>query len=71
MAINETFRNKAVWSLSLDCQCPECEHDIDLMDIDDFWGSGIQPIEHDTKKTKEYEVTCPECEHEFLVDFVY
>lgn len=31
MAINETFRNKAVWSLSLDCQCPGCgtEYDVD------------------------------------------
>ena len=68
---NETFRGKAVWSISLDCQCQQCGNDIDLLDTDDFIDNGISPIEHDTYRTKNYEVTCPECAHEFLVDFVY
>lgn len=68
---NETFRGKAVWSISLDCQCPECGSDIDLLDDHEVFSFGIQPIEHDTDKTKDFGVACPECEHEFLVDFVY
>lgn len=63
----------AFWSISLDTDCPKCSYDFNILNTDsDFWvNSSIEPIEHDTKKTKEYEVTCPECSHEFLVDFTY
>ena len=63
---------KAQWSMSLDCTCPSCEEDFDILTADsDFFnrGSGIAPAEHDTRLSKDYEVTCPNCDHEFEVDF--
>ena len=62
---------KAVWSLSLDCECPKCEKYFDILDEDDFWGRGIAVAEHDTKRSKGIEVQCEHCEHEFTVDLVY
>lgn len=64
--------HKAQWSLSLDCTCPNCEHYFDLLKADeDFFNSrsGIEPIEHGTALSRDYEVQCPECSHEFAVDF--
>ncbi len=64
---------RVLWSISLDCTCPECGHDYDILEADpDFFGnSRIEPIEHSTERTKDFEVACPECEYEFKVDFEY
>lgn len=61
----------AEWSLSLDTQCPNCKHFIDLRGelVDN--ASSIQVCETDTVATRNYETACPECGHEFTVDFIY
>ena len=67
-------KTKARWSISLDCTCPECEHDYDILETDSDFFSGdtrIVPIEHGTQQTKDFETICPECEHEFKFDFEY
>lgn len=63
----------AAWSISLDTECPKCSEDFNILNTDvDFWyRSRLEPMEHDTENSRNYEVTCPECNHEFLVDFTY
>ena len=61
----------ATWSISLDTECPECEHDFDLICVEGFREAGIDPIEHGTDRSKGVEVTCPGCFHEFTVDLEY
>lgn len=61
----------ATWSISLDTECPKCDHPIDLTDIDDFWHMGFVVGESDTPATKNFEVSCPKCGFEFPVDFEY
>ncbi|MCP4568994.1 MAG: hypothetical protein GY841_15575 [FCB group bacterium] len=62
----------ATWSISLDCNCPECKEDIDLLDGPDFWEMHDFEIgEHETKRTQNVEVICPNCEHEFSVNLSY
>jgi Zn finger protein HypA/HybF involved in hydrogenase expression len=62
----------ATWDISLDTECPNCEHYFDLADGDDFWvDCSFEACEHGTLATKDFEVTCPECNHEFKVDFYY
>jgi hypothetical protein len=64
--------NRALWSLSLDCTCPKCGHDYDILEVDpEFFNNRIEPIESGTERTKDFETVCPECEHEFKVDFEY
>ena len=59
----------ATWSASLDCECPHCKEDVDLLDYDGFWeGRKIQIAESRTKGTTDMEVVCPNCAKEFLVD---
>ena len=61
---------KARWAISLDCNCPKCNHDIDIVDIDnELFNNGVSPIEHDTAGSIGYEVSCPKCGHDFCVDF--
>jgi len=63
---------EATWSLSLDCECPKCGEDIDLMDDDNFWeNNNIQACEWGTKKSRDVDAYCEKCEHEFKVDLVY
>lgn len=65
---------RALWSISLDCTCPECGHEYDILEADsDFFNTDyrIEPIEYGTERTKDFETVCPECEHEFKVDFEY
>ena len=64
-------KNKATWFLSLSVECPLCDHEWDETDNPDFWGSGIEACEHDTKATKDFDFMCPECEHEFVADLEY
>ena len=63
---------KAQWYISLDCECPSCEHDIDLTRDPDLWGDhGFDVGEHDTPRSRGIEVVCPKCKHEFEVDLEY
>ena len=59
----------ATWSLSLTCECPGCNEDVDLLDDPDFWDGreSMQAIEHGTDRTNNLEVICPKCGHEFEV----
>jgi endogenous inhibitor of DNA gyrase (YacG/DUF329 family) len=61
----------ATWSLSLDCECPKCGKDVDLLRTDDFWDSGLQACETCTDRSNDLEVSCPECGHEFVVECEY
>ena len=62
-------RVKATWSASLDCECPSCGEDVDLMDEPDFWdGRGDLEI---AQEVKGLQVWCPKCGHEFEVDTVW
>lgn len=64
--------NVAVWNISLDCECPNCKEDVDLLDCDDFWhGVKFEAGEWGTKNTRDVEVYCPKCGYEFKVDFEY
>ena len=63
---------EAVWSISLDCQFPKCDKDIDLIDDDNFWeNNNIQACEQGTKKSRGVDVYCDACEHDFQVDLAY
>ena len=63
--------HKAQWSISLDCTCPNCDKDFDLLDFHRNMFEGIDPLEVDTPSTKNIEITCRDCKHEFTVDFEY
>ena len=57
---------QATWSASLDCECPACKHEVDLMNYADFWdGRGDLQI---SQAVEGLEVVCPICCHEFKVD---
>ena len=62
---------EAAWSIELNCECPKCGRDVDLIEADDFWIEGPEPLEYDTKRTRELLVYCPECGAEFEVNCVY
>jgi predicted RNA-binding Zn-ribbon protein involved in translation (DUF1610 family) len=63
---------EATWSISLDCDCPNCKEYVDLLTHPDFWdGRKIEIGETETARTVCAEVVCPECGHEFTVDFTY
>ena len=63
---------KATWSISLDCECPGCKEQVNLLDYTDFWdGRHLEVPEHDTDRSTDVEVVCPECGHEFEVDCEY
>ena len=65
-------RPTATWSVSLDCECPNCEQWVDLLTYPDFWdGRQLDPIEHSTKRSKGVEVACPECKYEFEANLEY
>ncbi len=66
------MKTTATWSISLDCDCPECGEYVDLLDYPDFWEmTGVDPVEHGTDDTRNLEVICPKCRAEFLVDCEY
>ncbi len=63
---------QAIWSISLDVECPKCEEYVDLLNAPDFWdGRHFEMCEHHTPRTTNFEAQCPLCDHEFLVDFDY
>jgi len=62
----------ATWRISLDCNCPGCGKDVDLLDDSDFWdGRHLEPCETRTERSRNVWVVCPECGHEFHVDLEY
>ena len=67
-----TIEIKARWVLELNCQCPECSNNIDLLEDGDFWGNTrVECGEHETENSRGVEAYCTECEHEFEVDLEY
>lgn len=60
----------ATWRASLDCECPACHEDVDLMEAPDFWEGrkGLEIAEHNTPRSTNIGVTCPECGHDFTVN---
>lgn len=60
-------KSVAYWSISLDTECPSCGKDFDLIELDSFRESSVNPLD----RTKDYEITCPHCEHEYLLDLEY
>ena len=63
---------EACWSISLDCKCPKCDEDVDLMDDDNFWENNrIECCEHGTEKSRGIDAYCEDCEYEFKVDLAY
>lgn len=60
---------EAVWSASLDCECPACKEEVDLMEEPDFWDG--KPELQIAQDVKGLEVVCPKCGHEFEVDTVW
>lgn len=63
---------EAIWDLSLNCQCPKCDEDIDLMCDDNFWeNNNIQSCEWGTEKSRDIDAYCEKCEHDFKVDLAY
>ena len=57
----------AYWSIRLDTECPECQAEFDLIDLDSFKESSISPLD----RVKGYEITCPHCEAEYLLDLEF
>lgn len=67
---------EANWAVSLDCVCPWCQKDVDLLAYPDFWDGrgGPNPFligEHGTERADHLEVVCPECGLEFEVTCVW
>jgi hypothetical protein len=63
---------EACWDISLNCDCPKCGGNVDLMDDADFWENNrIQACEHGTKASSNIGAYCKACEHEFKVDLAY
>ena len=61
----------ARWSISLDCDCPSCQENVDLTLATEFWyrsptGTPLQPAQ-----TGALDVICPECGHEFICEMEY
>ena len=61
----------AEWSLSLDVTCPRCGEYFDIIahDCEFFIDGAMEPLENDTPRSSDYEVTCPTCDEEFKCDF--
>ena len=58
----------ATWWISLNCDCPECGENVDLLDDPDFWdGRKLEIGENGTENSENVEVICPECDAYFNV----
>lgn len=55
----------AIWSISLDCYCPNCEKHVNLLEEANIWESGLEPCETFTKRSDSLEVNCPKCGYGF------
>jgi hypothetical protein len=62
----------ATWTVELNCQCPGCSGDVNLLDDADFWhGRSLDVGESRTARSTCMQVVCPACGHEFAVDCEY
>jgi len=62
----------ASWYVELNCDCPKCGKDVNLLDAPDFWeGRTLDIPEHGTENSNNLAVQCPECDHEFEVCCVW
>ena len=69
---NKVVKLEAVWDISLTCQCPKCDEDIDLLEGGDFWENNrVECCEHGTEKSSDIDAYCEKCDHEFKVDLAY
>jgi hypothetical protein len=59
----------AYWDASLDCECPGCKKDVDLLEYADFW-DGRNDLEI-AQQAEGIEVVCPKCGREFTVNTVW
>ena len=63
---------KATWIVQLNCECPGCKKQVNLLDYADFFEwCEVVIAEHDTDNSQNMLVVCPECYHEFQVDLDY
>lgn len=58
----------AMWSISLDVDCPGCGKLVDLLRYADFWDGRKLAI---GESSEDEEVKCPKCGHEFSAEIVY
>lgn len=64
--------NVAIWSLSLDCTCPKCGHEFDILDDGEFLhDKKVEVCEHGTPRSTGITVTCTNCDLDFAVDLAY
>lgn len=68
--MSKQVKTKAWWSISCDCQCPNCNYMLDMVDNDDF-KQHVNPLELDTPATTDMDVECGNCGFEFLVTLAY
>lgn len=62
----------ATWVIELNCTCPHCKDDVDLLDDPDFWdGRRLDIGEHSTDRSSDVRVVCPKCGEAFTVDLAY
>lgn len=70
--MNNPKNIEANWSVSLDCDCPNCKEFVDLLEDPDFWdGRNLEIPEHGTENSDDLEVECPKCGFEFSVYCVW
>lgn len=63
---------EARWVVELNCECPGCGENVDLLELPDFWdGRDLALAENRTERSDNLEVECPECGHEFNVCCVW
>jgi len=61
--MNDLKETAAHWSISLDCECPYCGNEINLID---YYSENIgEPLERDDELN--LEVFCTECQKDFIV----
>lgn len=62
----------ATWTVELNCECPGCREDANLLDYADFWHARQLDVgESCTARSTGMLVVCPSCGHEFTVDCAY
>jgi Zn finger protein HypA/HybF involved in hydrogenase expression len=66
---NNMAEATAIWTVELNCTCPKCGNDVDLLDYPDFWDCRkLEIAENGTERSRDVDVICPECDGDFTVD---
>jgi len=60
---------EAIWSISIDTDCPECGEAFDITQSEDFWGEEGRDLK--LAETAAIETSCPACAHAFTVRCVW